>query len=255
MSSPFHHLCRVFLAPPCSGLTDGELLEEFVARRDGAYLEAIVRRHGPMVLGVCRRVLRDRHDAEDAFQATFLVLVRRAAAVPAGAVGNWLYGVAYRVALNARRAAARRRAREKPEADMPHPTTGPDEDWAELRPLLDDELNRLPDKYRSAFVLCDLEGLTRAEAAWHLGVPEGTVSGRLTIARRRLAARLTRRGLTLTVAALATTLDRGASAASVPASLVASTVRAGEALALGAAASVVSASVVALADGVARGLS
>src|SRR5262245_8834787 len=142
MRIPFHDLRRVFRAPPCSGLTDGELLEAFVARRDGAYLEAIVRRHGPMVLGVCRRVLRDRHDAEDAFQATFLVLVRRAAAVPRGAVGNWLFGVAYRTALNARRAAARRRARERSEDQMPHPTTGTAEGWAELRPLLDDELAR-----------------------------------------------------------------------------------------------------------------
>src|SRR5262249_13281684 len=118
-------------------------------------------------------VLRDRHDAEDAFQATFLVLVRKAAAVPRGAVGNWLYGVAYRTALNARRAAARRRARERPEDHMPHPTTGPAEDWAELRPLLDDELARLPDKYRSAFVLCDLEGLTRATRPGTSECPRG----------------------------------------------------------------------------------
>src|SRR5262249_57827021 len=179
----------------------------------------------------------------------------RAPAVRRGAVGNWRYGVAYRTALNARRAAARRRARERPEDHMPHPTTGPAEDWAELRPLLDDEVARLPDKYRSAFVLCDLEGLTRGAAAWHLGVPEGTVSGRLTTARRMLAARLARRGLTLSVGALVATLAQGSASAAVPASLVASTVRAGEALALGTAAGVVSASVVALADGVAKGLS
>src|SRR5262249_56861475 len=119
----------------------------------------------------------------------------RAPAVRRGAVGNWRYGVAYRTALNARRAAARRRARERPEEDMPHPTTGPAEDWEELRPLLDDELTRLPDKYRSAFVLCDLEGMTRAEAARHLGVPEGTVSGRPTVARRRPAPPRSRAGL------------------------------------------------------------
>src|SRR5262249_32141886 len=178
----------------------------------------------------------------------------RAPAVRRGAVGNWRYGVAYRTALNARRAAARRRARERPEDHMPHPTTGPAEDWVELRPVLDDELTRLPDKYRSAFVLCDLEGLTRADAAWHLGVPEGTVSGRLTTARRMLAARLARRGLAFSVGALVATLARGEAAAAVPASLVASTVRAGEAVAVGAAGGVVSAPVVALADGVAKGL-
>src|SRR5262245_12637660 len=124
MSSLFHQLRRVFLAQQGGGPTDKELLEAFVARRDGACFEALVRRHGPMVLGGCRRLLWDHHDAEDAFQATFLVLVRRAAVVPRGAVGSWLYGVAYRTALSARRAAARRRARERPEDAMPHPTTG-----------------------------------------------------------------------------------------------------------------------------------
>src|SRR5262249_54536590 len=200
-------------------------------------------------------VLRDRHDAEDAFQATFLVLVRKAAAVPRGAVGNWLYGVAYRTALNARRAAARRRARERPEDHMPHPTTGSAEDWAELRPLLDDELARLPDRYRPAFVLCVGGGAPRGAGAARRGGRGGPASGRRTTARRRLAARLTRRGLTLSVGALVATLAQGSASAAVPASLIASTVRAGEALALGTAAGVVSASVVVLADGVAKGLS
>jgi RNA polymerase sigma factor (sigma-70 family) len=254
MSSLYHYLRRVFLAQHCSGLTDGELLEAFVARGDGACFEALVRRHGPMVLGVCRRLLRDCHDAEDAFQAVFLVLVRRAAAVPPEAVGNWLYGVAYRTALNVRRAAARRRARERSEDHMPHPMTKPAEDWTELRPLLDDALTRLPDKYRSAFVLCDLEGLTRAEAARHLGVPEGTVSGRLTTARRMLAERLTRRGLTLSAGALTTVLAQGSAIAAVPASLVAATVRAVETAAAGATAGLVSAEVASLVDGVAKGL-
>jgi RNA polymerase sigma factor (sigma-70 family) len=253
MSSLLHHLRRIILAKQCVGLTDGELLDGFVVRRDGAYFEALVRRHGPMVLGVCRRVLRDHHDAEDAFQAAFLVLARRAAAVPRAAVGNWLYGVAYRTALGARRAAARRRARQRSEDAMPHPTTGPAEDWAELRPLLDAELSRLPDRYRSAVVLCDLEGLTRAEAARQLGVPEGTVSGRLTTARRMLADRLARRGVTLSAAALGALLGQGVAAA-VPTPLVAATVQAGEALAGGTAAGVVAPQVTALADGVARGL-
>jgi RNA polymerase sigma factor (sigma-70 family) len=253
MSSLLQHLRRIALAGPCAGLSDGELLDGFVGRRDGACFEALVRRHGPMVLGVCRRILRDAHDAEDAFQATFLVLVRRASAVPRRAVGNWLYGVAYRTALNARRAAARRRAREKPEEDMPQPTTEPAEDWAELRPLLDEELSRLPEKYRSAVVLCDLEGLTRAEAARHLGVPEGTASGRLTVARRMLAERLIRRGLTLSTGALAALLSQRAATA-VPAPLLASTVRVAEALVTGSVAGAVSTQVAALVDRTAKGL-
>src|SRR6516165_2557004 len=156
-------------------LTDGEFLDQFLTRHDEAAFEALVRRHGPMVLGVCRRILGDAHDAEDAFQATFLVLVRRAASVvPREQVGNWLYGVAYRTALEAKRVAARRRAREKQVNDMPHPTVGPEECWRDLQPLLDRELNRLPDKYRVPVVLCDLEGRTRKEAARQLDLPEGT---------------------------------------------------------------------------------
>jgi RNA polymerase sigma factor (sigma-70 family) len=254
MSRIIDHLRRAALLLQGAGLTDGELLEAFTARRDGASFEALVRRHASMVFGVCRRVLRDTHDAEDAFQATFLVLVRRAATVPRGAVGNWLYGVAYRTALNARRAAARRRARERPEVAMPHPATEPTETWEELRPLLDQELSRLPDKYRSAVVLCDLEGRTRKEAAHQLGLPEGTVSGRLTTARRMLADRLTRRGLTLSVGSLAAVLAQGSSSAAVPTSLVAATVQAAGVAAGAAAAGVVSAEVVALADGVVKSL-
>src|SRR5690348_7166938 len=175
------HVRRAALAPDGAGLTDGKLLDGYVARRDEAAFAALVRRHGPMVLGVCRRVLGSPHDAEDAFQATFLVLVRRAASVvPRELVGNWLYGVAYRTALEARRTAARRQAREKQVNDMPQPAAESEQLWHDLQPLLDEELARLPDRYRSAVVLCDLQGRTRKEAAQQLGVPEGTVSGRLT---------------------------------------------------------------------------
>ncbi|HKB06420.1 MAG TPA: sigma-70 family RNA polymerase sigma factor [Gemmataceae bacterium] len=247
------HLRRVAVSQRASDLTDGELVEAFTAGRDGVCFEALVRRHGPMVLGVCQRVLRDPHDADDAFQAVFLVLVRRAAAVPRAAVGSWLYGVAYRTALDARRAAARRRARERSEQAMPHPTTGPGENWAEVRPVLDAELSRLADKYRSAIVLCDIEGLTRAEAARQLGLPEGTVSGRLTTARRLLAGRLARRGVTLSAAALGAVLGHRAIAA-VPARLVSVTAQAGEAVATGATVGSVGPQVMGLADGVARGL-
>src|SRR5436305_1502875 len=141
---------------------DGELVDGFVARRDGAAFEALVRRHGPMVLGVCRRVLGHAHDAEDAFQATFLVLVRKAASVrPREQLANWLYGVAYHTALKARAAAARRRAREKRAGAMSRRTTLPEDRWSDLQPVLDEELARLPDKYRVPVVLCDLEGKTR----------------------------------------------------------------------------------------------
>src|SRR5262249_49915225 len=155
---------------------------------------ALLRRHGPMVWGVCRRLLPCTHDAEDAFQATFLVLVRKAdSVVPRGRVGNWLYGVAYRTALEARSAASRRRARELQTARPAHVTNEqPDPDlWA----LLDEELRRLPDNFRAAVVLCDLEGRTRKEAAQQLGWSEGTLSGRLARARELLAKRLTRRGV------------------------------------------------------------
>src|SRR5689334_25090091 len=136
---------------------DGPLLGEFITSQDEAAFTALVRRHGPMVLGVCRRVIADSHLAEDAFQATFLVLARRAATVrPRHLVGHWLYGVAYRTALKARGAAARRMAKEKQVDAMPHPPVSPDEAWADLQPVLDAELSRLPDKYRVPVVLCDL---------------------------------------------------------------------------------------------------
>src|SRR5205823_10037738 len=141
------------------------------ARHDEASFEALVLRHGPMVLGVCRRVLRHEQDAEDAFQATFLVLARKADTVrPRGAVGNWLYGVAHRTALEARRSAARRRAKEA----MAVPRKAADGEQAERRELLDEALAGLPRAHREVIVLCDLEGRGRKEVAGLLGCPEGT---------------------------------------------------------------------------------
>jgi RNA polymerase sigma factor (sigma-70 family) len=242
------HLRRTALRSAGADLPDGELLAAFLARQDEKAFETLVWRHGPMVLGVCRRVLRHAHDAEDAFQATFLVLVRRAASVvPREAVGNFLYGVAYRTSLEAKRARARRRAREK-QVDMPHPEVEPAEVWHDLQPILDQELSRLPDKYRIPMVLCDLEGRTCRDAARQLGIPERTLSGRLTTARRRLAQRLTRLGVVLSGIALAAVLGEGTAAAGVPACLVASTVSA----ATGGAAGVISARVAALTEGVLR---
>jgi RNA polymerase sigma-70 factor (ECF subfamily) len=206
--------------------TDGQLLESFLARREETAFEALVQRHGPMVLGVCRRVLRNAHDAEDAFQATFLVLFRQAAALTRRAtVGNWLYGVAYHTALKARAAAMKRRAKERDVAALPKPE-GPAEDlWQNLQPLLDRELQRLPDKYREPIVLCNLEGKTQKVAAQQLGWPEGTVAGRLARARALLAKRLRRYGLMVSAGTLGGALFQASASAGVPARLLASTVQ------------------------------
>jgi RNA polymerase sigma factor (sigma-70 family) len=219
------------------GLTDGQLLARFLDGRDEEAFTALVRRHGPMVLGVCRRVLGHLHDAEDAFQAAFLLLARKASSViNRQAVSGWLYRVAYRTALEARAKALRRKARERQVDEMPHPEVAPTEaqDW---RPLLDRELDLLPEKFRTAVVLCDLEGKTRRDAARLLSVSEGTVSSRLARARCLLARRLSRHGLTLSGGALAAALAEGASAA-VPASWVSSTAQAAVQIAAGQAAAV-----------------
>src|SRR5262249_45291580 len=148
--------------------TDGQLLEAFVRRRDSQALEGLVQRHAPMVWGVCRRKLANQHDAEDAFQATFLVLVRKAASIRSRELlGNWLYRVAFKTARKARQMAAKRSARETQMVPMPEPEVEPhDRTYGpELRALLDEELSRLPDKYRIAILLCDLEGRSRLEVA------------------------------------------------------------------------------------------
>lgn len=212
---------------------DASLLERFLTCSDEAAFEALVRRHGPMVLGVCRRVLGNPEDAEDAFQATFLVLAKKAASVRnRGVLSNWLYGVAHRTALHARRAVMRRRQKEA--CVMPPQSAGADA-WDGLREVLDLELARLPDKYRAVLVLCDLEGKTRREAARQLGLPEGTLASRLASARRALAARLGRHGIALSGGALAMALAQYASAA-LPAHLVISTVKAAALVAAGQAA-------------------
>jgi RNA polymerase sigma factor (sigma-70 family) len=220
------------------GLTDGQLLGRFVAARDEASFAALVRRHGPMVLGVCRRVLRDCHDAEDAFQATFLVLARKASSVVRReSLGCWLYQVAYHTALEASAANARRRTRERPMKDVPHPQVAPAEaqDW---RPVLDRELSRLPEKYRAAIVLCDLEGRTRRDAARALRLTEGTLSSRLARGRTLLARRLTRCGVVLSGGALAVAMAEGAASAGLSMALVSLTSRAAALVAAGQVAAV-----------------
>src|SRR5262245_35147144 len=228
------HLRRVAMARDTE-LGDGQLLTEFVARRDESAFAALVRRHGPMVLGVCRRVVGDSHLAEDAFQATFLVLARRAATVrPRHLVGHWLYGVAYRTALKARASAARRQAKEKQVDAMPQPPVSPPDAWADLQPVLDAELARLPDKYRIPVVLCDLGGRPQRDVARELGLPPATLANRLASARRLLAKRLTDRGVALSAGAVAAALGWHAATSAVPASLSAVVVKAACAAAAGA---------------------
>jgi RNA polymerase sigma factor (sigma-70 family) len=257
MTAILQHLRRTLSLPNEAALTDGELLEGFLTSRDDAAFSALVRRHGPMVWGVCRRVLAGHHDAEDAFQVTFLVLVRKAASVvPREMVANWLYGVAHQTALNARASAARRSMRERQVAQIPEPAVEEPEHRHGLEAFLDQELRRLPDKYRSAIVLCDLEGKTRKEVAGHLCVPEGTLSGRLTRGRAILAKRLARRGVVVPAGAFAAVLAQNELCAVVPASVISSTNRTASLLTAGQAAvrGVVSAKVAALMGSVVRSL-
>jgi RNA polymerase sigma factor (sigma-70 family) len=243
---------RSIAAPRGGGdATDGQLLHRFATGHDEAAFTALLQRHGPMVMGVCQRVLRHRHDAEDAFQAAFLVLVRKAGSIASPELlGNWLYGVAYRTAL---RAKAERHAHERLVLDVPAEESTPDVVWADLRPVLDEEVNRLPDKYRVPFVLCYLGGRTNEEAAQALGYPKGTVLSRLAWARARLRSRLTRRGLALSAGLFATALAHHATSAAVPPALAGPTVQAAMLLAAGKATA--SVRVAALTEGVLKAMS
>src|SRR5215831_14621878 len=175
---------------------DHELLNAFAAQRDGEAFAALVRRHGRLVLGVCRRVLGDEHDAEDAFQATFLVLVRRARGLGrGGSVGNWLHTVAYHVALRARANAARRREQERSAPARLCADQFAEMEWHDLRRVVDEELARLPEKYRAPLVLCHLEGKTNEAAARELGWPAGSLSRRMARGCELLRQALARRGV------------------------------------------------------------
>jgi RNA polymerase sigma factor (sigma-70 family) len=241
---------RLFQSGTVAGLSDDQLLRRFAERGDGPALEALLERHGPMVLAVCRQLLRDPHDAADAFQATLLVLVRKAPSLRVGdSLGPWLYGVASRVASRSRASASRRSARERTglEPSLAVPARGRDLD--DSGPVLHEELSRLPERLRAPIVHCHLEGLTHAQAAERLRCPVGTVRSRLARGRALLRERLERRGLDGPALLAAHWPVTGP--ARVPVPLAESTLRAAACAAAGkATAGAVSASVAGLTEGV-----
>ncbi len=198
--------------------TDECLLRDYLVSQDAGAFAAIMRRHGGMVSGVCRRVLGREQDVEDAFQATFLVLLRKAPSLSKpNLLGNWLYGVAYRISSKIRSANIRQRTREARVVDLPAPLANDDASWRDLRPVFDDELQRLPERYRRPIVLFYLEGKSAAEVATALGLPRGTVLSQLARAREQLRIRLSRRNLALSVGVFASLLERTSSSdAAVP---------------------------------------
>jgi RNA polymerase sigma factor (sigma-70 family) len=197
MGATLRHLNRLFSEGTVSGLPDDQLLDRFLATRDGAAFEVLMARHGPMVLRVCRAVLRQPSDAEDAFQATFLVLVKKARTVRGRAnLGGWLHLVAHRVAIQANAAAARRRVQERRAGEMASSTSAHDPVIPdELIPALHEEIARLPERLRLAVLLCDLQGVPQAQAVESLRWSTRTLQRRLAEGRNRLKARLDRRGL------------------------------------------------------------
>jgi RNA polymerase sigma factor (sigma-70 family) len=244
------HICALAVSDGAPELTDGQLLEQFVVGKDGTAFAALVRRHGQMVWGTCRNVLRHQQDCEDAFQATFLVLARQAASVrKAEALPGWLHGVAYRVAMKAKRSAARRRAHER--QAQPQTRSVSESAWRDLQAALDEEVQGLPPRLRAPFVLCCLEGKGPEYAAGQLGWKVSTVYTRLSQARQELVRRLALRGVSLSAALCAATLSREAAGAALPAALAKVTVRAVLSDTAGKVASgAVSANVAALAQGV-----
>ena len=250
------HVHALFNAGTMGDLTDGQLLERFTAGGGEAAelaFAALVDRHGPMVLRTCRAILHDSHDVHDAFQATFVVLLRRAGSLwVKDSLGAWIHQVAYRTASCARSAAARRRRHEQNAAER---ATGPvrPEVWDDLGLIIHEEVSRLPRRYRDPVVLCLVEGLTHGGAAQRLGWPVGTVESRLARGRAYLRARLTRRGLAPAVGAIGAILSAERVRAAVPSALVEATVHAAARLVtVQTVADVVSAGVVALTEGVLR---
>jgi RNA polymerase sigma factor (sigma-70 family) len=248
LGSVLRHVRR--LSATAEQVPDAELVRRFAAGGEAAAFGALLERHGRMVWATVRHHLRQEQDAEDAFQAAFLVLARKAATIRKGqSVASWLHGVAYRAALRVRRDAARRRQHERRAAEMPRAKADAGTDWHEVQAVLDEEVQRLPEAYRTAFVACCLEGEGIAAAAIRLGWKQGTLSARLARARALLRRRLTRRGISLSAVLCATALTPAAASA-VPSALTSATFTAAVRSAAGEAA--VSASVAAIADGVVR---
>jgi RNA polymerase sigma factor (sigma-70 family) len=270
LGSVLRHIRRLVTARTAEGLTDRQLLKRFAVQRDETSFAALVERHGSLVLGVCRRILANPHDADGAFQATFLVLARKAGS--AGwqeSVGNWLYGVALRIALKARGNLNRRQAREQGTGPtmaassdplLQHP--GRDGDpmvevaRRELQRVLDEELNQLPLKYRAPLVMCYLEGKTNEEAARQLGWPAGSMSRHLARGRELLRQRLTNRGVALSAGMLVTVLAENGWGQMVAGGLADSTVQAAVLYAGGTAAGagLLSAEAVVLAEGILKAM-
>jgi RNA polymerase sigma factor (sigma-70 family) len=255
-ASTLRQIGVLFSAGAAGGLTDAELLERFAAREGEAAERAfaiLVERHGPMVLRICRQVLRDEHAAADAFQAAFLVLARRARSLHVGrSLAPWLQVVAWRTSSRLRRTAARRRIHERKAAEAAaQAEAGVDPLWDEFGEALHDEIGRLPDRYRVPLVLCYLEGLTSEEAARQLGWPAGTVRSRLTRGREQLRKRLMLRGIAPSAATLAAALGPSSAWAAVPAGLTDATARMAVLVAAGRmAAATVPAAVLTLTEGV-----
>src|SRR5579884_3737996 len=255
------HLRLVLAARSAVGVPDAQLLERFIRQRDEAAFELLVWRHGKMVLGTCQRLLRDAHEAEDAFQACFLALARRAGSISRReSVGGWLYKVAYRLALGVKARRDTRNAREQSITDFPQDAGAPDPAAEaarrEIRHVLDEEVSRLPDRYRVPFVLCCLEGRSNAEAARELGCALGTIESRLARARQRLRTGLSRRGVTLSAGLLAMGAGQEAASAVVPATLAASIAKAATLVAAGhaEATGLISTQVITLTEGVLRAM-
>ena len=246
------HLHGLIGPPPDEESTDRQLLERFVAGGDEAAFALLVGRHGRLVYNLGLRILRNAADAEDAFQATFLVLARKAAAIRnRDALASWLYGVAFRISVRAKAQAPRHEPSLGEEADMAQPDPANQAAWRELQPLLDHELDRLPEKFKILLLLCYFEGKSNEEAARQLGWPSGTVKGRLARARELLRQRLGRRGLTLSIGTVIGFLSQEAMAAPLPSRLVRSTISATAQVVAGTAtpAGTVSARTVALTKG------